>query len=234
MSAATAIDAKPCGFRVTIERRNRQSGQIEAHTFPSKTQNRAIAQKAAQYKHGFLRLVKCEPLSHEEWAHEFGPRAAKKGGARREERRCAVSLVFDQVTVALTRMTCGECHVVFAVPTSLYEKRLADKELWWCPNGHCRHFIGKTDAQLLREEQVRTAGLRTDLNSVIRERDHHWIERKKITTRLRHLRVRVKNGVCPCCHRTFKQLVAHIASKHPGFAKEEDPASQISRPVSRS
>lgn len=132
-----------------------------------------------------------------------------------------MSLVCDQIIVQLTRMTCGDCHVVFAVSTELYNKRLSDHGSWWCPNGHCRHFIGKTDAQLLKEERQRTAALREDLNSTRAERDHHWIERKKTNTRFKHLKERVKAGVCPCCHRTFQQLAKHMALKHPSFAKDE-------------
>ena len=71
----SAILEKPYGFRVTIERRNRLSGKIEWHVFPSKTANRAIAQKAAQYKYGFLRLISCEQLTREEFDREFGKAA---------------------------------------------------------------------------------------------------------------------------------------------------------------
>jgi rubrerythrin len=28
---------------------------------------------------------------------------------------------------------------------------------------------------------------------------------------------RVKNGVCPCCNRTFQNLMAHMKTKHPGW-----------------
>lgn len=35
-----------------------------------------------------------------------------------------------------------------------------------------------------------------------------------VTTRIKN---RVKHGVCPCCQRTFRQLAAHMKSKHPDF-----------------
>lgn len=34
------------------------------------------------------------------------------------------------------------------------------------------------------------------------------------------LKNRAAAGVCPCCNRTFHQLVRHMAAKHPDFAAE--------------
>lgn len=46
------------------------------------------------------------------------------------------------------------------------------------------------------------------------ESERRRIAQKAATTRLKN---RVKMGICPCCHRTFKQLAAHMKKKHPGF-----------------
>jgi predicted nucleotidyltransferase len=32
------------------------------------------------------------------------------------------------------------------------------------------------------------------------------------------LRRRAANGVCPCCKRSFKELAAHMKTKHPDYA----------------
>jgi hypothetical protein len=66
----STVAAPPYGFRITIERRNRLTGKLEEHTFTRKTPNRSIANKAAEYKYGFLRLLKVEPLSQEQFASE--------------------------------------------------------------------------------------------------------------------------------------------------------------------
>jgi hypothetical protein len=65
---------KPYGFRVTIERRNR-AGKMETHIFPSKTGMISIAQKAAHYKLGFLRLLQVEALDQDQWTAIFGDRS---------------------------------------------------------------------------------------------------------------------------------------------------------------
>lgn len=77
---STTKEAQPHGFRVTIERRNRATGKAELHIFPSKTANRSIAQKAAAYKCGFIRLVGVLPLARDQWDREFG--AATRAHAR--------------------------------------------------------------------------------------------------------------------------------------------------------
>ena len=32
---------------------------------------------------------------------------------------------------------------------------------------------------------------------------------------------RIKNGICPCCNRTFKQLAAHMKNKHPEYVEHK-------------
>lgn len=61
---STTVPA-PSGFRITIERRSRATGKLEIHTFERKTSNRSIAQNAALYKYGFLRLISIEPLAEQ-------------------------------------------------------------------------------------------------------------------------------------------------------------------------
>jgi hypothetical protein len=120
----------------------------------------------------------------------------------------------------LTTLTCYKCGVLFAMPKELNDEALrrTHEREFYCPNGHGQHYLGKSDREKLQEERERNERLRSDLTTVRKERDHHWIERKKTSTRLLHLKERVKHGVCPCCHRTFKQLARHMELKHPGFA----------------
>ena len=41
---------------------------------------------------------------------------------------------------------------------------------------------------------------------------------KGVVTRLKK---RAIAGVCPCCNRTFQQLAAHMAHKHPDYKQPE-------------
>jgi len=128
--------------------------------------------------------------------------------------------------VVLVTEECFKCHILFAMPDDLRTRALNDRSIsFYCPAGHGQVYTSdkiktlETQLQRAREESQREFEKRRDAE---KERDHHWIERKKTNTRLRHLKERVKSGVCPCCHRTFKQLAQHMAAKHPGFAQEKE------------
>jgi ribosomal protein L21E len=59
---ATPAPVRPSNFLVTIERRNRTTGKLETHSFVRRNCPQSIARRAAEYKHGFQRLISIEPL----------------------------------------------------------------------------------------------------------------------------------------------------------------------------
>jgi DNA-binding transcriptional regulator YiaG len=116
--------------------------------------------------------------------------------------------------VWLETMYCGECAMTFAAPTWFVEKRKEDHARWYCPMGHCRVYNGETAAQKLRRQveqkdreliakNVELCDTRTRLSSV-----------SKAHTKIRK---RIANGVCPCCNRTFQNLMQHMKTQHPDF-----------------
>lgn len=121
----------------------------------------------------------------------------------------------------LETLSCGECGIPFAMPVEfLAWARKTPSVTFYCPLGHPRHFPVKTLAQKLRESR----------EALSRERAQHdqtrasLVATKASATRARNERDRLKtraaNGVCPCCNRTFKQLAAHMKTKHPDYVKE--------------
>lgn len=130
--------------------------------------------------------------------------------------------LLNQATVQLSRVDCASCGMVFAITDNFQAERREDHASFYCPNGHRQFYPQKSEAERLREQLEQTekvnAAITADLHNVRAERDHHWTERKKTNTRMRHLKERVKHGVCLSCHRTFKQLARHMAAKHPTFA----------------
>ena len=50
-----------------------------------------------------------------------------------------------------SRMQCGECGIVFFVPTSFYDDRLNNGGGWHCPNGHDRAF---TEPRVVKLEKI--------------------------------------------------------------------------------
>jgi len=107
-------------------------------------------------------------------------------------------------TQELTTVECV-CGIAYAIPESLYDQAIKHKaqHTLYCPLGHQWHYMGKTDAQKLREAEASIVSMRDQLDA---ERQAHERTKK-----------RVAKGVCPCCHRSFTQLKRHMTTKHPEF-----------------
>lgn len=110
---------------------------------------------------------------------------------------------------------CCRCHIAFAVPAEFRKKRLDDRGAFYCPAGHGQHFTGPTEAQKLKTELERKASMlqAAELRAETAEKD-----RLQVAKAHRKMRERVMNGVCPCCNRTFQNLMSHMRSEHPDFA----------------
>ncbi len=99
---------------------------------------------------------------------------------------------------------------------------------FYCPAGHSQYYPQKSDAEKLRDEVAR---LQTNIEhkeatvSHLREQNSK-LERSRAALRGVHTRTcnRVKNGVCPCCNRSFGDLSRHMATKHPDFHAAEPEA----------
>lgn len=105
---------------------------------------------------------------------------------------------------------CITCGVAFWVPAVFKSKRISDKAIFYCPSGHSMAYAGESD-------EDKAARLANELAASKRNAQSAWEQSEKLAAANRKLRRRAKNGVCPCCKRTFKELAAHMASKHPEF-----------------
>lgn len=114
------------------------------------------------------------------------------------------------VQVNLVSETCCSCGVPFAMPDYLKEQCLQKKsgKMFYCPNGHSQYYLGETDAQKLQRQ--------LDWERSQRQTAELNLEREK--RKLKAIETRTKEGVCPCCNRTFSQLSRHMKMKHPEFA----------------
>lgn len=111
--------------------------------------------------------------------------------------------------------TCCSCGIAFGLPTDFLNKRRQDGKQFYCPNNHSLVYreteLDKTKKQLERERQMREAA---DAKAVKAEREATTISKAH-----RKMRVRVMNGVCPCCNRSFENLRRHMHTEHPEFDK---------------
>lgn len=108
-------------------------------------------------------------------------------------------------------INCCTCGIQFHVPDTWHDARRNDHASFYCPNGHQQAFLGKSEAEKLREERDRLAQRIAQRDDEIREAE------KKVATatkKIKRLQKRASAGVCPCCNRTFSNMAAHMKTCH--------------------
>jgi hypothetical protein len=126
-----------------------------------------------------------------------------------------------QRTLDLVVIQCGECGMEFGVPNHWHTNKLNSHEAFWCPNGHCRAFTGKSEAEKLRDqltaERAKLDQAKAEANWERRERAAAERREAAAKGQVTKLRKKAADGLCPCCDRHFADLQMHLASKHPDF-----------------
>jgi len=122
------------------------------------------------------------------------------------------------VSTRLAIEECYKCGVAFGMPEELRRGHFENGGDFWCPNGHRQHFI-TTEVQRLRRKLgiSQREAERERLRVVHAQEQQEAAERSLRSTKghLTRTRKRIVNGACPYCHRSFKDLRRHMASKHP-------------------
>lgn len=124
------------------------------------------------------------------------------------------------IMVSLEVIHCYKCAIPFAVPVD-YKQRLRDTgEEFFCPNGHGQVYTKTTVMKLqeqIEREQEKIKHLNNSLDFVKTQRDS--AERRIVGQKIQvsKLKNRIKNGVCPCCNRTFQNLHNHMKTQHPDY-----------------
>jgi DNA-binding transcriptional regulator YiaG len=113
---------------------------------------------------------------------------------------------------------CAACGVAFAMTTDYIKRRRDDHATFYCPSGHSNVYLGKSEAEQLRDQLAQVEHQR-DRAKMTAEQVRQ--QRDAIAKAHRKMRIRVMNGVCPCCNRSFEDLRQHMATKHPDFGKPQ-------------
>lgn len=130
-------------------------------------------------------------------------------------------------------ITCGlaGCHQRFALAEDVYEDLKKTHATFWCPSGHPRCFGSESEEERLKRQLVETqrnltaekcvtVNLRTSLQATQVERGRQARLKREAQHKLKRVCIRIHNGVCPCCKRSFSDLRRHMASKHPTFKNQ--------------
>ena len=148
-----------------------------------------------------------------------------------------MNIAFDttvqNVTISLHVQDCPTCGVIYAISGELNRRRKEDGRSWYCPNGHTIHYT-ESEADRARkraaEEELKRRRLEeqlanTELELRFTNLDLEGEKRSKaaIKGQLTKVKKRVGKGVCPCCNRTFQNLMKHMAGQHPDFDGEAIP-----------
>lgn len=108
------------------------------------------------------------------------------------------------VLQTFTLIECARCFISFGVPDDFERRRRNDHEAFYCPSGHLMSFPGQSEAEALKVK----------LAHEIRLREIADADKARVVAEMKRIGERVTNGVCPCCSRSFKDLRAHMRSKH--------------------
>lgn len=122
------------------------------------------------------------------------------------------------VQAQMYSQTCCNCGIEFAVPSDFDKRRREDHKSFYCPWGHSQSYTGDSTEQKLRRELAEAQRQRDEAQRRIEFEKNDAIAARRVATtaknKLKRIEHRVNCGVCPHCQRTFKQLAAHMKSKH--------------------
>lgn len=113
--------------------------------------------------------------------------------------------------VTLVTEECCKCGMTWAITQDFQRRRVEDHQTFYCPAGHPQVYTGPTETtklkrelersqQILEAEQARSRRLQDEASELFKAH--------------KKMRTRIMNGVCPCCNRTFENLMRHMRSEH--------------------
>jgi hypothetical protein len=128
------------------------------------------------------------------------------------------------ITQAIVGETCCTCGVVFGMTREYMNRKREKKTGFFCPNGHQQFYLGKNDAEKLREviaerdlEIARRSATETRLRDELETAER---QRRSLKGKVTLIRKRIARGACPCCHSSFPDLHKHLKDKHPEYAEK--------------
>lgn len=119
--------------------------------------------------------------------------------------------------------TCINCGIPFGMTQEFDNELQENHNPFFCPNGHKQWYSGETEKEKLQKEVTRlnqridyVRVQRDELSNQVQQLNYSVRAQKAAKTKILN---RVKNGVCPCCNRTFIDLQRHFKSSHPELLK---------------
>lgn len=121
---------------------------------------------------------------------------------------------------------CITCGVTYTFPKRVWDNHRQNGGYHTCCNGHLQGWSksgSETDRLRLERDRLKQQIAQKD-DEIQLERDRaNRLKRSRAAMQGQVTRIkrRAKNGVCPCCNRSFKNLARHMKTKHPNFDPNE-------------
>lgn len=127
-------------------------------------------------------------------------------------------------TITLTLIECPNCGVSFGITTDYEKRRRDDHRKFYCPQGHnmSYHYESDTERARKQRDRARDAQVIADRRATQAVQLQRCAERSAAAHKghLTRAKNRIKNGVCPCCNRSFQNVERHMASQHPAYGND--------------
>lgn len=130
--------------------------------------------------------------------------------------------------VELKVLECISCSASYAMPEKVFNRHMDEGGYHWCPCCGTSQGWDPKERQKVKTENAEIVRLKESLKweqTYAREQREarEQAERSLSATKgvVTRMKKRTTAGVCPCCNRHFTALERHMATKHPGFAKED-------------
>lgn len=119
--------------------------------------------------------------------------------------------VLTMLGFQLVTEACCKCGMVFAMDADYRKRRMDDHGTFHCPAGHPQSYRGRSEAEQLRDDLERQKQITEAAEARVARVRH---ERDQVAKAHSRMRRRVFNGVCPCCNRTFQNVMRHMKTEH--------------------
>lgn len=137
----------------------------------------------------------------------------------------------EVVTDSVVMETCCSCSIRFPMFRSFYDhvRRYGggkdDRGSFWCPKGHRQHYTAEGDHAKAARLAAELAAAKQREETFRHRADQAERKRKAEVTKRKSIEKRIYAGICPCCNRTFQNLMRHMRTKHPETRHEEGVAA---------
>ncbi len=120
---------------------------------------------------------------------------------------------------------CCDCGVPMALTERTYNAAKENSTYgFYCERGHVQFFMDGEVQRLRKDLERKQKELEWSAQSVKMARELAEQEKRNAAAargQVTKLKNRVKNGVCPCCNRSFENLKKHMTTKHPEFVVDK-------------